>query len=87
MTVRRMREDDLQEADRIMRLAFGTFIDLPDPAWFAGDADFVYTRYRADPSAALVAEATDAPSIRARESGRMVIGFPEIDGGRERTRI
>lgn len=56
MTVRRMREDDLQEADRIMRLAFGTFIGLPDPASFAGDADFVYTRYRADPSAALVAE-------------------------------
>jgi GNAT superfamily N-acetyltransferase len=51
-----MREDDLQEADRIMRLAFGTFIGLPDPVSFAGDADYVYTRYRADPLAALVAE-------------------------------
>ncbi|WP_075054758.1 GNAT family N-acetyltransferase [Nitrososphaera viennensis] len=51
-----MRESDLQEADRIMRLAFGTFIGLPDPMSFAGDADYVYTRYRADPSAALVAE-------------------------------
>lgn len=56
LTVRPMRESDLQEADRIMRLAFGTFIGLPDPTSFAGDADFVYTRYRADPSAALIAE-------------------------------
>lgn len=51
-----MREEDLQEADRIMRLSFGTFLGLPDPASFAGDADYVYTRYRADPPAALVAE-------------------------------
>ncbi|WP_226987144.1 GNAT family N-acetyltransferase [Candidatus Nitrososphaera evergladensis] len=56
VTVRPMREDDLEEADRIMRLAFGTFIGLPDPMSFAGDADYVYTRYRADPPAALVAE-------------------------------
>jgi len=54
--VRRMQESDLQEADRIMRLAFGTFLGLPDPMSFAGDADYVYTRYRADPSAALVAQ-------------------------------
>ena len=37
--VRRMQESDLQEADRIMRLAFGTFLGLPDPRSFAGDAD------------------------------------------------
>jgi GNAT superfamily N-acetyltransferase len=51
-----MREEDLQEADRIMRLAFGTFLGLPDPMSFAGDADYVYMRYHADPSAALVAQ-------------------------------
>lgn len=51
-----MRESDLQEADRIMRLAFGTFLGLPDPMSFAGDADYVSTRYRTDPSAALAAE-------------------------------
>jgi GNAT superfamily N-acetyltransferase len=51
-----MRESDLQEADRIMRLAFGTFLGLPDPMSFAGDADYVRTRYRTDPSAALAAE-------------------------------
>lgn len=54
--VRQMREDDLEDADRVMRLSFGTFIGLPDPMSFAGDADYVYTRYRADPQAALVAE-------------------------------
>jgi GNAT superfamily N-acetyltransferase len=51
-----MREGDLQEADRIMRLAFGTFLGLPEPMSFAGDADYVHTRYRTDPSAALAAE-------------------------------
>jgi GNAT superfamily N-acetyltransferase len=54
--VRPMVEDDLDEADRIMRLAFGTFLGLPDPVKFAGDADIVHTRYRADPPAALTAE-------------------------------
>ena len=39
-----------------MRLAFGTFIGLPDPLEFMGDADYVRTRWRADPSAALAAE-------------------------------
>lgn len=55
--VRPMREDDLDEADRIVRLAFGTFLGLPDPMKFMGDANYVYTRYRADPAAALTAEA------------------------------
>ena len=54
--VRPMREGDLDKADRIMRLAFGTFLGMPDPMKFMGDADFVCTRYRADPPAALTAE-------------------------------
>jgi hypothetical protein len=37
-------------------LAFGTFLGLPEPVSFIGDADYVRTRYHADPSAALVAE-------------------------------
>jgi len=57
MQVRYMTERDIPEADRIMRLAFGTFLGLPDPMSFMGDADYVKTRYHADPSAALVAEA------------------------------
>lgn len=56
VTVRLLREADLDAADRIMRLAFGTFIGLPDPSQFMGDADYVRTRWRADPSAALAAE-------------------------------
>jgi hypothetical protein len=43
--VRPMREEDLDEADRIMRLAFGTFLGMPEPLRFNGDADYVHTRY------------------------------------------
>jgi hypothetical protein len=56
VAVRPLREDDLPEADRVMRLAFGTFIGLPDPSTFMGDADYVRTRWRACPSAAFAAE-------------------------------
>jgi predicted N-acetyltransferase YhbS len=54
--VRAMRETDLAAADRIFRLAFGTFLGLPDPLAFAGDSDHVRGRWRAEPSAAFVAE-------------------------------
>lgn len=55
VTIRGLREDELPAADRIMRLAFGTFIGLPDPMTFMGDADYVRTRWLADPSAVLAA--------------------------------
>lgn len=42
-----MRESDLAEVDRIFRVAFGTFLRFPDPAQFAGDTDFIGTRWRA----------------------------------------
>lgn len=51
-----MEERDLQAADRIMRLAFGTFLGLPDPGAFMGDADYVQTRWRTNPAAAFSAE-------------------------------
>jgi GNAT superfamily N-acetyltransferase len=54
--VRPLQERDLPAADRIMRLAFGTFIGLPDPSAFGGDSDFVRTRWRADPTSAFAAE-------------------------------
>lgn len=54
--VRRMREDDVARADHIMRLAFGTFLGMPEPASAFGDTDFVGTRFAADPAAAFVAE-------------------------------
>lgn len=56
VTVRLLREEDLPVADRIMRLAFGTFLGLPDPLKFMGDADYVRTRWLADPSAVFGAE-------------------------------
>lgn len=55
--VRPMRESDLAEADRIVRLAFGTFMGLADPMSVFGDSDFAYTRFTAAPEAALTAEA------------------------------
>jgi predicted N-acetyltransferase YhbS len=54
--VRPMIETDHVDADRIVRMAFGTFLGLPDPITFAGDADYIRTRWRAAPEAALTAE-------------------------------
>jgi predicted N-acetyltransferase YhbS len=54
--VRAIEERDLPAADRIFRLAFGTFLGLPDPTNFSGDADFIRTRWLADPSAVFGAE-------------------------------
>lgn len=58
--IRPLQQSDLPEADRIFRLAFGTFLALPDPMQFAGDANYVGTRWRAAPQAALGAYAGDA---------------------------
>jgi len=54
---RPLEERDIAEADRIMRLAFGTFFGLPDPMTIFGDSDIAYTRFRAAPDSALAAEA------------------------------
>lgn len=56
VTIRPLRPAELDEADRIFRLAFGTFIGLPDPRTFAGDSDYVRTRFAAVPEGALAAE-------------------------------
>jgi len=56
VAVRPLVERDLPAADRIFRLAFGTFLRLPDPLQFAGDSDWVRSRWLADPSTALAAE-------------------------------
>ena len=55
--VRPLAEADLVDADRVMRLAFGTFLGLADPMAFLGDGDYVRSRWTADPGAALAAEA------------------------------
>jgi GNAT superfamily N-acetyltransferase len=56
ISVRSLHESDLATADHIVRLAFGTFLGLADPASFMGDAGYVRTRWKADPSAAFAAE-------------------------------
>jgi hypothetical protein len=38
VSVRPFQEGELATADHVMRLAFGTFLGLPDPASFMGDA-------------------------------------------------
>ena len=60
--VRPMRADDLEAADRVLRIAFGTIRGLPDPSDAFGDADYVHTRFRAAPECAWVAE-TDAEVV------------------------
>jgi GNAT superfamily N-acetyltransferase len=54
--VRPMLADDLDSADRVMRLAFGTVRGLPDPSAAFGDSGSVRTRFRAAPECAWVAE-------------------------------
>ena len=51
-----MRADDLDAADRVLRLAFGTIRGLPDPSVAFGDADLARTRFRAAPECAWAAE-------------------------------
>ena len=58
--IRALAEKDLDEADRLFRLAFGTFLGMPDPSTFTGDADLVRTRWRAAPAGALGAYADGA---------------------------
>jgi len=54
--VRPLLADDLDSADRVLRLAFGTLRGLPDPASAFGDRDYVRTRFRAAPDCAWAAE-------------------------------
>jgi len=54
--VRPMRADDVDAADTVMRLAFGTIRGLPDPSVAFGDAESVRTRFRAAPEHAWAAE-------------------------------
>ncbi len=49
--IRPLPETDIQQAYQIYKLAFGTFLGIPDPSKFAGDAALVPTRYNIDPSA------------------------------------
>jgi GNAT superfamily N-acetyltransferase len=41
-----LRKNEGAEADRIVRVAFGTFLGVPDPSSFMGDRDFMTPRLR-----------------------------------------
>ena len=56
LTIRPLGEPDLPAADRLYRLAFGTFLGLPNPLRFSGDTAYIQTRWTADPTATFGAE-------------------------------
>ncbi|MGD9762184.1 MAG: GNAT family N-acetyltransferase [Candidatus Binatia bacterium] len=57
LDIRPLAETELAEAERIFRLAFGTFIGIPDPLTFTNDCAFIRSRWQIDPSAAFAAVA------------------------------
>jgi GNAT superfamily N-acetyltransferase len=57
-----LRADELEEASRIVRVAFGTFLSLPNPMDFMGDRDFVTPRWHAP----------NTKVLAARENGKLV---------------
>lgn len=57
-----LKQSELQEADRIVRLAFGTFLGLPNPLDFMGDRNLMVPRWRS----------THVKVIAAREGGRLI---------------
>jgi GNAT superfamily N-acetyltransferase len=54
-----LAERDLADANRIFRMAFGTFLGVPDPETFWTDRDLVYGRWRAPHVAAVSATIGD----------------------------
>ncbi len=57
-----LKQSELEEADRIVRLAFGTFLGLPDPLSFMGDRNLIAPRWRS----------SHVKVIAAREGGRLI---------------
>ncbi len=57
-----LKQSELEEAGRIVRLAFGTFLGLPNPLDSMGDRDFLAPRWRS----------THVKVIAAREGGRLI---------------
>jgi GNAT superfamily N-acetyltransferase len=57
--IRPLAEAELKQAERILRVAFGTFLGAPDPENFWSDLDYVYGRFRSPHVAALAASGED----------------------------
>ena len=72
-----LEERDIEAADRVFRLAFGTALGLPDPLAFATGADWVRGRWHADPSAAFKATAAGelvGSAFAARRGSVAILG-------------
>ncbi len=57
-----LKESELDEAARIVRLAFGTFLGVPNPAEFMGDRNFMAPRWRS----------SNVKVLAARADGRLI---------------
>lgn len=57
-----LRKEELGEADRIVRVAFATFLGAPNPETFMGDRSFLVPRWHS----------AHVRVIAARESGRLI---------------
>jgi GNAT superfamily N-acetyltransferase len=57
-----LKSSELNEAGRIVRLAFGTFLGLPDPMAFMEDRDFLAPRMRSK----------NVKALAARDGGRLI---------------
>ncbi|MEB3342133.1 GNAT family N-acetyltransferase [Okeania sp.] len=55
INIRLLQKQELSEADKIFRLAFGTFLGLPNPIKFSFDTNYMQ-RWYTNPNAALAAE-------------------------------
>jgi GNAT superfamily N-acetyltransferase len=57
-----LKQSELEEADRIVRMAFGTFLGMPNPLAFMAQRTFIAPRWRS----------THVRVIAAREAGRLI---------------
>jgi GNAT superfamily N-acetyltransferase len=57
-----LKQSELEEAHRIVRLAFGTFLGVPNPLDFMGDRNLMTPRWRS----------ANVKVIAAREDGRLI---------------
>jgi GNAT superfamily N-acetyltransferase len=74
--IRALTQADLAEAQRIVRVAFGTFLGAPDPEEFWSDLDYVYDRFGAEHIAAFAAENDESELVGSNFATRWgSVGF------------
>lgn len=62
ITIGPLKPHEVEEAGRIARLAFGTFLGLPNPLDFMGDRDLITPRWKS----------SNAKIVAARDGGRLI---------------